>query len=181
MNPNCSECGTTTPQPSPARGCLPIKNVTGSWVQIQSSSSDQSVSFEKGVSRTYTVSSTHTWGTSVSANAGVSFGFAGIGVTAGVSGSLSNSIAKDYSSEFSMSSTDTRTFNYGAGVVWQWQFTIIDQCGCSTVTGDDLALTPGAFAPPCCLPGYADNISVPHGACEAGPNVCQPSAAIALV
>merc|ERR1712014_547489 len=103
------------------------------------------------------------------------------GLSAGVSGTLSRSIAKEYSSEFSMSKTETHTFNYGAGVVWQWQFTITDQCGSSTVSGNDMALTPGAFEPPCCLPGYAKNVSVPHGACAAGPNVCQNSAMVAFV
>lgn len=177
---NCSICHPSTTTP-PSHSCLPVQNITGQWLQIQSSSSDQSVEFQKGVTRSYTVSDTRTWGTTVSANAGVSFGFSGVGITAGVSGSLSQSIAKGYTSEFEMSSTETHTFNYGPGVVWQFQFTVTDRCGSSTIKGNDLALTKGAIDPPCCLPGYSRNISVPHGDCAAGPNVCSTQTSVTLV
>jgi hypothetical protein len=150
-------------------------NVTGEWQQVQSSSSSQSVEFQIGVTRSYGVSDTHTWGTQVGATAGVNFGFDGIGINAGVSGQISRSIAKEYTSQFSMTTTETHTFQFGPGVVWQWQFVVVDVCGSTVVKGNDLVLTAGALNQPCCLPGYAKNISEPHGLCAAGPSVCKPA------
>ena len=49
---------------------------------------------------------------------------------------------------------------------------------CQHCSGHDLALTPGAFAPPCCLPGMFENITVPTGACHGTtPNICNSTAA----
>merc|ERR1719335_52245 len=47
---NCSICHPSTTTP-PSHSCLPVQNIMGQWLQIQSSSSDQSVEFQKGVTR----------------------------------------------------------------------------------------------------------------------------------
>jgi hypothetical protein len=52
-------------------------------------------------------------------------------------------------------------------VVWQWQFTVADSCGTSHAMQQDLRLTDGILFPPCCIPGYAKDITKPHGECYA--------------
>jgi len=47
---------------------------------------------------------------------------------------------------------------YRGKAMWQWQFSIKDTCGATTITKtNDLAFTPNRAEPPCCLPGYAEN------------------------
>lgn len=160
--------------------CYYVELVNGQWVQIQSSSSEQEVSFQEGVTRTYGVESSSTWGSKVTASVSAKFGVFGIGGSASVTGEISQQFSEQYSSTFAMSSTQTHTFKYGPGVVWQWQFAIQDGCGSATASASDLVLTGGAFAPPCCLPGYSKNISDPTGPCAAGPNLCDMPKASAL-
>lgn len=158
--------------------CYYISNVKGSWVMISSSSGKQSVQYSEGVTRSHTVESSSTWGGSVTTTASAGFDFFGNEGSVSVSGEVSDSVAHSYSDTFSKSSTTTYTYEFDAGVVWQWKFDITDPCGAATASGHDLALTPGAFAPPCCLPGMFENITLPTGACHGTtPNICNSTAA----
>jgi hypothetical protein len=74
-------------------------------------------------------------------------------------------VAKGYSQTFSETSTTTHTYQFGPGMVWQWQFTITDPCGSSIIMGKDLRLTAAMPFPPCCIPGWEKNITDPHGDC----------------
>lgn len=158
--------------------CYYIEATQGKWEQIQSSSSNQTVQFEEGITRGYTVQSSTTWGAQATASVSSGFKFFGLKESIDVTGEISTSVSQQYSSTFSMSTTVTHGFAFGPGVVWQWQFTISDGCGATTGSGHDLTLTSGAFAPPCCLPGYFEDITKPHGACHSGPNICNSTSSV---
>lgn len=79
-----------------------------------------------------------------------------------------------------MDKTETITQGpFPAGTIWQWQFTITDDCGGrSTVTKNDVVQTPNDPSMPCCLPGYFADQTKAHGDCVAGNdgivhNVCK--------
>lgn len=58
---------------------------------------------------------------------------------------------------------------FPAGTVWQWQFTLTDDChGKSVSTGIDIVSTPSAPEMPCCLPMFFVDATVAHGKCLAG-------------
>jgi hypothetical protein len=112
----------------------------------------------------------------VTASVTAGFKIFGAGGSATVTGEVSASISHQYTSTFSMTTTQKHGFSFGPGVVWQWQFTINDGCGATIGSGHDLQLTGGAYELPCCLPGYFQDITKPLGDCHApSPNMCSPS------
>lgn len=153
--------------------CMKIEAATGYWEKISSSPGQQHVTYTTGVTRSNSVQNTITWGSTVTATISASFGFLGDGGSESVSGEISSSIAREYSSTFSQTTTVEKSFDFGPGVVWQFQFKVQDGCD-SIASGTDLQLTQGVYDPPCCLPGWFANISEPHGECHGdSPNVCE--------
>jgi len=164
---------------STTKDCYYIESISGSWVSISSSSGDQSVTYQEGITRSHTVSDSSEWGQSVTVTASAGFDFFGASASVSVSGAVSNSVSHAYSSTFSMSSTTTYSYQFKAGVVWQWKFNVKDGCGTSTASGHDLALTPNEINPPCCLPGMFADPTKPTGACATGtPSMCKPASFI---
>ena len=86
-------------------------------------------------------------------------------ISGSISGTASQNTARTYTSTLSTTTTTTSTFQFLAGVVWQWQFTLVDPCGTTVAMREDLRLTAGVPFPPCCIPGYEKNITKPHGEC----------------
>jgi len=160
------------PKPTPAADCGPLDHIRGSWVTIGSSSAALSVTVPVGVTHSYTGGSDSAFSKDVASGVSEGFSFVGSSAGAGVAGGLSNTIANQFSSTFSMTSSTTRSFHFNAGTVWQWQFTVTDRCGDSTIRTNSMAVTTGAWMEPCCLPGYSANDEMPHGPCHSGPNVC---------
>lgn len=156
--------------------CYYIAAVTGRWHQIQSSPYEQSVSFQEGVTRSHTVTASGEWGAKVTSTTKAGFSAFGVKGSETISGEISASLSIGYSSTFSMSSVETHTFDFPAGVVWQWMFDVQDGCGPTSVSGHDLELTPNSLVPPCCLPGFFANITEPLGQCIGGtPSLCNQS------
>lgn len=144
-------------------GCFKLY---GQWVMISESSGKQQVTFTEGVVRSYTVSDTITWGSQVTASVKAGFNLQTVSGEVAVTGQISETLANSYSQAFSMSSTTSFQYAFDAGVVWQWQWVSHEACGSSTFMGKDLVLTNGAYDAPCCVPGWFQNISNPHGDCH---------------
>ena len=147
--------------------CSHIKDVTGTWVPISSSSGESSITYTYGVTHQYVHATDSSWGTSttVTAEAGFEAEFPGGGASGKISVSeqASRSVAKGYATTFASTTEETYTYKFGPGQVWQWQFTVIDPCGSTTVMGKDLRLTAGIPASPCCIPGWEKDITNPYG------------------
>lgn len=114
-----------------------------------------SVSFSTGTTRSYSTTTTETWGRSATASVSAGFTAFGVNITASVSGTLSKTMAESSASSFSQTTTETRTTKFTEiGVGWQWQFDITDDCGTSTTLSPGFPIvTPSSDKPPCCLPG----------------------------
>merc|ERR1712046_94899 len=143
----------------PTQVCSQTLSVVGQWLQIQSSPDPSSVQIAIGVQRSWTGADSTSWEEQTTKSVNGGFKALGLTASAAVSGQTSKDISVEYSTEFQESTTVTKTFQFDAGVVWQWQFNVTDLCGSSLVLSDDFAVTPGVFQPPCCLPGFVVNIS----------------------
>jgi len=162
-----------------------VKSVTGRWKHISYSSGSQSVSIATGTTRTYTVEDTETWAVSASAKTGLGFNFlAEVGFTGvEVSGEASHEYTRQHTQSFSETSTVTKTYQFPAGTVWQFELGIENFGGSTILMSTDFAQTDGDFDYPCCLPGYAMTPAQQHGQCRAGPdgkvyNACKAGNAI---
>merc|ERR1712100_265055 len=71
----------------------------------------------------------------------------------------------DHDDTFSTNEMTTFSTTLPAGVIFQFQMNIDDNCGQSGVFMNDFVVTASANEPPCCLPGYFVDISEPHGEC----------------
>lgn len=136
-----------------------IGSISGQWVELQSNPGPSSLSVTLGVQHGYAAGNTTTWGSDVTTQVKTGFSAFGASASVSVSGEMSDKMSSSYSQTFQMSSATMRTFDFDAGFVWQWQFKVTDRCGSSIVSGTDFAITAGEYAPPCCLPGWAKNIS----------------------
>ena len=108
------------------------------------------------------MSNANTWASHAGSKAGIGFiiGFSG-------SGHSGASVAESYDSYFSATSSTTHSYLLPrGGVVWQFQFQIKDSCGTTVVKGNDFAETMGAWAEPCCLPGFFKNAAYANGDCH---------------
>lgn len=157
----CTSRQCTTPL------CLPM---SGQWIQVSTSSGKQTLSLEHGVTKSY-VADSLMWGAAATASVGKSFAAIGSDSEIQVSGAVSKSFALSYRSTFTMEKATSFEYIFDEpGVVWQWQWKAYGPCGVATVTGHDVVLTAGAWASPCCLPGWSQDISNPTGACHATPD-----------
>lgn len=174
----CEEHGYCTYIRSAPIGCNYVPAVSGKWVKIFSSAGPTTISFNVGTSHSYTTGSTDTtqWGTSATATASLGFSAFGASGSASVSGTISASVTAASTQSFTTmeSSSTTKATTVPAGVVWQWQFSVQDGCGPSTVFAEDIAFSPNLPNPPCCLPGFFKDPAKPEGDCIDGPNLCNP-------
>lgn len=141
--------------PAPEKHCSKIGKKSGEWKYVQSVSSTQSVSFRHGVTRSYTNTNTKTWSQSVTVSVSAGFNVLVAKGDVSVSSTTAYEEAKAYSSTFEETDETTFTDQFKAGTIWQWVWTIEDECGRSIVKGTDVVRTRGTFEPPCCLPGFA--------------------------
>jgi hypothetical protein len=149
--------------------------IEGSWVSIGSSSNSGSFETTSGTVLASTVSSTSSYSSSITRTMEEGYSFwvsVGIAGYAGyaskkVGRTTSRTTAQTYSRSFTEFETETMTFDFDAGVVWQWQFSITDGCGkVSTVKTRDVVQTASQGRRPCCMPGYFLDPAAPHGDCE---------------
>jgi len=146
---------------------LPVKAVEGQWRALGSSTAGRSVTITTSVTHSYISGDNNYWGGGVSSGMSVGFSFCGVRVSAGSSSGSSNSMANTFSADFSsLKSPTSSTFNFGDGMVWQWEFQVEDQCGTSIVKTQFVGSTVGVFEKPCCLPGFSENFEKLHGPCH---------------
>lgn len=165
----------------PRPSCTAIKNATGQWTAISTAPVNQTVTLSEGVTHGYSDEASNTWGYKVSAT--VSAGFTagsegGWGASVSVTGETSSEVSKSYTSTFSATTISKFEYNFPPGVVWQFQFAIIDECGTSTASRRDLTITQSEIHSPCCLPGFFKDIEKPLGECLPDPkgqvvNMCR--------
>jgi len=165
-----------------------VKSVSGRWKHISYSSGSQSVSIAVGTTHSYTVADTQKWAISASAKTGLGFTFLD---TAGLKGpevsvQASYEYTQQHTDMFSETTTVTKTYQFPAGTVWQYELVIENLGGSTTIRPTDFAQTDGDFDNPCCLPGYASNPTQQHGPCKAGPDgkvfdVCRVGSTMVLV
>ena len=150
--------------------CLP-RNITvkAGYVPVQDIAGEgkQTRTFTSEIGGTLTGSLTDSLTTAITDS--VSAGINAKGVNGDVK--VTKSFADDQSVKIgvAMSVDEKTTFEASfphAGTVWQWQMVIKSDQGSLSFMSESLALTPGAFAPPCCLPGYFENASDATGACH---------------
>jgi len=143
-----------------SRGCKATK-VTGQWVthggQIASTGEE---SWTYGTDYTHSESETESWSNSVTKSVNLGFSFKGVSGSVDISGTKSHEISLSYSYSWSTTTSDTYSVDFDKSMIgkqpWQFQFTPYDSCGHTEVSAAKaLAITEGAYQPPCCLPGYA--------------------------
>jgi hypothetical protein len=171
---SCKCCCPPPPPPPPPHPpppppvCTPVMNVSAQWVALESIGVPTLVSVTKGTHHSYSYSHSEKWGNSASRSVGGGFSFGGVGAKVQVSGTTSHQVATTYNETFQTDKTTTVKQQFQPGEVWQFQFTTVDKCGNSTVYIGEVTETPNIPEPPCCLPGYFQDPSKPHGACVAG-------------
>jgi len=165
-----------------------VKSVSGRWKHISYSSGPQSVSIAVGTTHSYTVSDTHKWAVSASAKTGLGFTFLDVAGLKGpeVSAQASYEYTVQHTDIFTETKTITKTYQFPAGTVWQFELVVENLGGSTVMRPTDFAQTDGDFDNPCCLPGYASDPSQQHGPCKAGPDgkvfdVCKAENAMVLV
>lgn len=145
--------------------CTAVFGKNAHWVQVGSSPGSQELQFSYGVGRSYTVSKTGSWSKSTTHSMIAGFSYDGLSMSTTVSHSTSREYTISHSSTFSTSQMETYVTTLPAGVVWQFQMGVQDNCGTSTVHMRDFQVTDSAANPPCCLPGYFLDESDPRGDC----------------
>lgn len=139
--------------------CQCIRGVSGRWVNIQSTPGPSSLSVTVGMDRSYTTENTSTWANTVTTQTQAGFKAFGFGTQVTVTGETSQTLGTSLSGTFQETTTMQREFDFSAGVVWQWQMIPDSVCGQASVLTSNFAVTEGLYDPPCCLPGYALDIT----------------------
>lgn len=157
-------------------GC---QKITGEWVMFQEciNCNGQVVEATEGfsVEQDWSWTSTEEYSESVTRSVSAGFDVGGIGADAFVTSNESHrfSISDQKSWSVKQSSAMTRKFNFGQGVVWQWQYKVMSSFGQSTCFTMHFALTNNVANPPCCLPGMFQDVNHPaSGSCVRGPDLC---------
>lgn len=143
-----------------SRGCK-ATSVQGRWVvhggQIAGETSE---TWTLGTHQSTSTTSTEDWKQSVSAKVSQGWKFMGQGGSGEITGSVAHETSISFSSAWSQDDSHTFKVQYSeedrGKQPWQFQFSSSDSCG-QTVqsSAQTLAITEGAFRPPCCVPGYA--------------------------
>jgi len=143
-----------------SRGCEATR-VEGRWVvhggQIAGETSE---TWTVGTHQSSSTTSTEDWKQSVSAKVSQGWEFMGQKGGAEITGSVAHETSISHSSAWSKDDSHTFTVHYSAEdrgkQPWQFQFSSSDSCGhIVQSSAQTLAITEGAFRPPCCVPGYA--------------------------
>jgi len=139
VNRNCGPY----PKPTPKK-CDQIEKPDGRWIHISSNPFNQKVTISKSTTHAYTHTTGEDWGAKVTT--AVSAGFTagsegGISASISVTGEVSESFSKSYSDTFSQEESETFEYELPGGVVWQFQFTIKDDCGTSVSKARDMQVT----------------------------------------
>lgn len=144
--------------------CNSIISTKGRWVNVNNFPVSTEFAVTVGTTHSDSVTRTSEWSSSVSLSVSAGFDFNGASSTTSVSSDLSHLTATVYESVFSTSTTTTVSYMFPAGSLWQWRFTIIDECGTSS-TFKDYQITPNGGQEPCCPPGLFADPSSPIGLC----------------
>lgn len=141
-------------------GCQ-ATSVKGEWVphggQIVSVGSEK---WSTGTSYEHSESKTEDWKESVSVKVSQDWTLFGNAGSVEITGTIAHDTSETYASSWSTTSSHSYEVDYTSDMIgkqaWQFQFSPSDSCG-HTETGDvpAMAITAGAFQPPCCVPGYA--------------------------
>lgn len=142
------------------RGCR-ATSVVGRWVphngQIFTTGSEV---WSKGMRYQHSESKTVGWKESVTYKASEGWTYEGDSGSVEVSTTIAQETSTTYSSAWSTTSTHSYQVDYTSDMIgrqaWQFQFVVTDSCT-HVETGyvAAMAVTTGAFQPPCCVPGYA--------------------------
>jgi len=157
--------------------CEDIKNVKGYWInppKLGCPNGPIDITYDWGTKRSYSVTNSEKWGESVTTSVESGFEFEGVGsAKVQVSGSVSHETAKDMTSAFETTESESCSVKFDkGGCVWQFVFETTDSCGTSYTYGCGLILTPDKVEAPCCLPGY--NADPTYQTClDEQYNVCQ--------
>lgn len=91
-----------------------------------------------------------------------------------IQNSFTSSVAKSVQETIERAEVKSETVTVGPGSVWQYKFKYPDTCGrLRELKIPIAAATPNNKSPPCCMPGFFKDPSVPHGACQPGsPCLC---------
>jgi len=175
-----------------AKSCGTPK-VTGAWKFQRSSSLEAEFTYTVGVTKTKSQARSSTWsesvmssmshGWSVSASVSVGWGAEELlqsgehfvsgsaSVTVGGHGEYSssksstNAATTEVSQALTQSKSTTMSWQLPPGAMWQWMYTVKDDCGTAPIKVNHVVVTANKGEPPCCLPGYNRNPSRPHGPC----------------
>jgi len=143
-----------------SRGCR-ATGVQGRWVlhggQIAGETSEE---WTLGTHQSTSATSTEDWKQSVSVKVSQGWKFMGEAGSGEITGSVAHQTSISYTSAWSEDDSHTYKVQYSKDdrgkQPWQFQFSPSDSCGITVhSSAQTLAITEGAFRPPCCVPGYA--------------------------
>lgn len=133
-----------------------ILNVTGFWNNIGSNENgNQMITYTFGTSHYSEVDDINTWSQSVTESISLGFGV----VSGEVASQTTQTVSETNKNVFTTNETSSYQYEFGPGSVWQWTWKTVDTDGTSLSTTMDIVITPGQYVPPCCIPGYFNNIS----------------------
>jgi hypothetical protein len=143
-----------------SRGCS-ATSVEGKWVihggQIAGETSED---WTIGTHQSTSETKTEDWQHSVSVKVSQGWKFEGAQGGVEITGTISHETSTSYTSAWSEDDSHTYKVTYSAKdrgkQPWQFQFSPSDTCGNKVQSNaQTLAITEGAFRPPCCVPGFA--------------------------
>lgn len=145
-----------------------IISVTGYWATGSFSSVPVQVTYSYGTTHTTEVDDVNTWSQSVTKSMSGSFGVtSSIGISDEVDTQTTQAVSQGSSDVLTTSENDSYTYSVVPGQVWQWTWLTVDTDGNSTSRTNDLVVTNGTYAVPCCIPGYFTDPTNPTGSCSA--------------
>jgi len=175
-----------------AKSCGKPK-VSGAWKFQRSSSLEASFTYTVGVTKTKEQASSNSWSSSVessmshgwSVEASVSVGWGAeeliqsgqrfvsgeATVTVGGHGEYSssksstNEATTEVRKALEQSTETSMSWTLPPGAMWQWMYTVKDDCGSAPIKVNHVVVTANKGEPPCCLPGYNRDPTRPHGPC----------------
>jgi hypothetical protein len=171
--------GNVTANSPPKAPTARHDTVVGSWVPHHSSNAaKQSYTYEQTIRHSHKLTNRErtSWQKSVTEQANVGITYEGFGVqhSESLTSTVSQSFGMIYSSMFEEYTTQKSTYEFGPGTIWEWQWAATVNYGSqgdnSTVMTGAFVLTPSKAEPPCCLPGFSKNASLPHKGCAAAPH-----------
>jgi len=143
-----------------SRGCRATE-VQGEWVthggQIAGATTEK---WSYGTDQSISTTKTEDWKESVTTKVKQGWKIKGEKGGVEITGEVAHETSKSYTSAWSEENSNTYEVKYDdkekGKQPWQFQFSPTDSCG-NTVksSAQTLAITEGAFRPPCCVPGFA--------------------------